>query len=73
MSAPSIDPTITLVELESAEVACELSNAGSPTIVLIHGLGASTKLWRDVQARLPDGNCVLSFDLRGAGRTRQQV
>ena len=65
------DPALTVVTLDSVEVACEISGHGSPAIVLLHGLGASTRLWRDVQARLGDGNQVLSLDLRGAGRTRQ--
>jgi pimeloyl-ACP methyl ester carboxylesterase len=60
-----------IVALETCEVACELSGEGSPELVLIHGLGASTVLWSDVQPALEDGHGVISYDLRGAGRTRQ--
>jgi pimeloyl-ACP methyl ester carboxylesterase len=65
------DPESTVVALDTCEVACEISGAGAPAIILLHGLGGSTALWRDVQARLGNGHRVISYDLRGAGRTRQ--
>jgi len=65
-------PESTVVRLASSDVACELAGEGSPPLVLVHGLGASTVLWRDLQPRLGDGHRVLAFDLRGAGRTRER-
>jgi pimeloyl-ACP methyl ester carboxylesterase len=64
-------PHSTVVPLGSCEVACKISGTGSPELVLIHGLGAATVLWSDVQPALEDGHRVISYDLRGAGRTRQ--
>lgn len=67
------DPEATTVALPTCELACEVSGAGEPTLVLLHGLGASRLLWRDVQAQLgTTGRRVVSYDLRGAGATRER-
>ena len=48
-----------------------------PTVVLIHGTGASTHSWRDVAVNLSNDFTVLMFDLPGHGFTssgsRQQM
>jgi pimeloyl-ACP methyl ester carboxylesterase len=71
VSGQVVEPESTLVRLDWCEVACERSGRGPRTIVLLHGLGGSTALWRDVQPALADGSCVVSYDLRGSGRTRE--
>ena len=39
--------------------------AGSPTVVLVHGLGLSSESWGDVPARLAGAHRVVAYDLRG--------
>jgi pimeloyl-ACP methyl ester carboxylesterase len=42
---------------------------GSPTVVFLHGAGASGLMWRDHLARLADGFHCLAPDLPGFGRS----
>ncbi len=58
---PQVDPRLTsLVHDEGGPVA------GSPSMVLVHGLGASSAFWGPVAARLnEDGNRTLVPDLLG--------
>jgi len=51
-------------------LAVTVAGSGAP-LVLVHGLGASTELWRDVQAALAEGHRVVAYDQRGAGRSRE--
>lgn len=44
--------------------------AGDP-VVLIHGFGASTFAWRDVQPRLAEHHDVIAIDLSGFGYTER--
>lgn len=46
----------------------ELGRAGTPT-VLIHGVGSDLRSWSDVVARLKLSGPVVTYDLRGHGRS----
>jgi pimeloyl-ACP methyl ester carboxylesterase len=49
---------------------CAFRVAGSgPAIVLIHGLGANSSVWNDVQARLAQRFTVIAPDLLGHGKS----
>ena len=41
-----------------------------PTLLLLHGAGASTHTWRDLIPRLSENHHVVAFDLPGHGFTR---
>ncbi len=43
-----------------------------PTILLVHGTGASVHSWRDVMPLLADGYHVVAIDLPGHGQTESQ-
>jgi pyruvate dehydrogenase E2 component (dihydrolipoamide acetyltransferase) len=43
--------------------------AGSKTIVLLHGFGACSEIWRDVTASLAEEARVLAYDLPGHGHS----
>lgn len=40
-----------------------------PTLLLVHGLGGSTRLWDPVVPALPDDVRLVTYDLRGSGQT----
>ncbi|MGJ7042896.1 pimeloyl-ACP methyl ester carboxylesterase [Shinella sp. BE166] len=42
---------------------------GPEPLLCIHGVGASGESWDDVAARLPDRFTIVTFDLRGHGRS----
>src|SRR5262249_22350747 len=54
--------------LTSVRTFFEERGAG-PVVVLIHGLGGSTAIWRRVVRPLADDFRVLAYDLRGLGRS----
>lgn len=58
--------------LNNQWVHYQRSGAGE-TVVLIHGFGASTYAWRDVQPRLAVNYDVLAVDLSGFGYTERPV
>ncbi|WP_233838757.1 alpha/beta fold hydrolase [Paraburkholderia sp. ZP32-5] len=51
------------------ELNYRLQGDGPRTLVCIHGVGSYLEAWDGVVARLGDGFRVLSFDLRGHGRS----
>lgn len=46
------------------------SGEGSPTLVLLHGYGATGFTWRNWVAKLESSHRVLNIDLKGFGRSR---
>jgi 3-oxoadipate enol-lactonase len=57
-------------ELEINGVRTYYEESGSgPPLVLVHGLGASTALWSKVAPALAEEFRVVTYDLRGSGRT----
>jgi len=60
---PQVDPRLATLVHDQNEPA-----AGGPTVVLLHGLGASSAFWRPVAARVNDeGNRTIVPDLLGFG------
>lgn len=49
--------------------ARETGRAGGPTVVFVHGLGADHAMWDRVAASLVDGCRLITYDLRGHGRS----
>jgi pimeloyl-ACP methyl ester carboxylesterase len=57
-------------ELETDGVRTYYEESGSgPPLVLVHGLGASTALWSKLAPALAEEFHVVTYDLRGSGRT----
>ncbi len=58
-------------EVEVNGITAYYEEEGSgPPLVLVHGLGASTELWRRVAPELATEFRVITYDLRGAGRSQ---
>lgn len=56
------------LEIDGLQMHYEDQGSGPP-LVLVHGLGASTALWKEVEDDLARDFRVVAYDLRGAGRT----
>ena len=55
----------------SDSVRCEYSVEGhGPPLFLIHGIGAARDVWRFVTPHLTEQFTVISYDLRGHGKSR---
>lgn len=52
---------------EEIQISYEVHGNGNPTIVFLHGFGASVETWRDIQNRLAKGNTLFFLDLKGFG------
>ncbi|QKQ99712.1 alpha/beta hydrolase [Metallosphaera tengchongensis] len=57
-----------ILELKDVDIYYEVEGSGSP-VVLIHHLAGSTKSWKYVKPLLASRYTVISFDLRGHGRS----
>lgn len=62
------DDPVRTAAVDGAEIAYEIAGDGPP-LVLVHGLGCSSEIWRDVRPALEPHFAVLAYDLRGSGRT----
>lgn len=60
-----------LVDVGGCEMHVVEREGPGRTVVLVHGLGASTVLWDALVPRLPEDLRVLAVDLRGAGASRE--
>ena len=59
-----------MAEIDTNGVPTHVEETGSGTpLVLVHGLGGSTELWRHVIGPLAEEFRVVAYDLRGSGRT----
>jgi pimeloyl-ACP methyl ester carboxylesterase len=59
------------VQVGSATMYAEISGAGQP-LILVHGLGGSTRCWARNVPALARSCCVHAIDLPGFGRSRGQ-
>lgn len=63
-------PAERFLEVDGHQVYVEQSGAGEP-VVLLHGFGASTYLWRKVAPVLAESHRVIALDLNGFGYTER--
>lgn len=59
-----------VTKINGIEIYYEVSGAGEP-LVLIHGLGASTRDWEEQVAYFSKAYRVVAFDIRGHGRSQK--
>ena len=67
------DPDSRFVELEGLKVHCKIIGQGQPTMVLLHGFGASTFSWREVTSPLSKWGTVVAFDRPAFGLTERPL
>jgi pimeloyl-ACP methyl ester carboxylesterase len=65
---PSVTRRVTSTDGVGLAVT-EHGDPSAPTVVLVHGYPDSSKLWGGVVARLRDDFHVVTYDVRGAGRS----
>lgn len=63
-------PADRFLEVDGHQVYVEQSGRGEP-VVLLHGFGASTYLWRKVAPKLAESHRVIALDLNGFGYTER--
>jgi len=61
------------VEVEGLQVHYKLVGQGDPTLVLLHGFGASVFSWRKVMAPLAEVGTVIAFDRPAFGLTERPM
>lgn len=66
MRTPDVNGTLVR---DGVELNYRLSGSGALPLVLVHGVGSYCEAWDGVIARLSDDFRMLSFDLRGHGRS----
>lgn len=70
-SAPRSTDQAGLFTRDGVSLNYRLSGTGSRPLVLVHGVGSYCEVWDGVIARLSDAFRILSFDLRGHGRSER--
>lgn len=65
---PAAD-AVGVFERDGVSLSYRLSGAGARALVCVHGVGSYREAWDGVAARLADGFRILTFDLRGHGRS----
>ncbi len=79
LTAAQVDPAAEFVELADVSVRVERtpysgsSDKEAPLIVLLHGFGASTFSWRNVQEPLSELGEVISYDRPAFGLTERKI
>lgn len=58
-----------LLKANGADVYCEQHGEGTPGVLLLHGWGCSTELWKPVTERLSKRTCVTVLDFPGHGKS----
>lgn len=67
------DPDSHFVEVNGLQVHYKMAGQGKPTMVLLHGLGASTFSWREVMEPLSEIGTVIAFDRPAFGLTERPL
>lgn len=57
------------IDVGDCGIEVETSGAEGPALLLVHGLGGSSRSWGDLLPRLAAGARVYALDLRGCGRS----
>jgi pimeloyl-ACP methyl ester carboxylesterase len=67
------DPDSRFVEVDGIRIHYKTMGAGEPTLVLLHGFGASVFSWREVMAPLAQEGRVVAFDRPAFGLTERPM
>ena len=67
------DPDSRFVEIAGVSTHYKLVGEGEPTLVLLHGFGASVFSWREVMAPLAELGTVIAFDRPSSGLTERPL
>jgi len=67
------DPDSHFVDVNGLQVHYKMAGQGEPTMVLLHGLGASVFSWREVMEPLSEVGTVIAFDRPAFGLTERPL
>lgn len=67
------DPDSRFVEINGLQVHYKIAGQGQPTLVLLHGFGASVFSWREVTEPLSEIGTVIAFDRPAFGLTERPL
>ena len=67
------DPDSQFVEVNGLDVHYKTTGQGEPTLILLHGFGASTFTWREVMEPLGEMGTVIAFDRPAFGLTERPL
>ena len=67
------DPDGRFVEVNGLKVHYKMTGAGEPTMLLLHGFGASVFSWREVMEPLGEWGSVIAFDRPAFGLTERPL
>jgi len=65
------DPDSLFIEVNDLSVHYKAQGSGEPVLVLLHGFGASSFSWQQVQSRLAQQRSVVAFDRPAFGLTER--
>ena len=67
------DPDSLFIEVNELIVHAKIQGMGDPTLILLHGFGASTFSWREVIGPLSEHGTVLAYDRPAFGLTERPL
>ncbi len=67
------DPDSRFIDVNGLRIHYKIAGQGEPTLVLLHGFGASVFSWRKVIAPLARGGTVIAFDRPAFGLTARPL
>ncbi|MBM4467524.1 MAG: alpha/beta hydrolase [Chloroflexi bacterium] len=67
------DPDSRFVDVNGLQVHYKIAGQGEPTLVLLHGFGASVFSWREVMEPLSEIGTVIAFDRPAFGLTERPL
>jgi len=67
------DPDSRFINVDDLRVHYKITGEGEPTLILLHGFGASTFSWREVMEPLGEVGTVIAFDRPAFGLTQRPL
>jgi pimeloyl-ACP methyl ester carboxylesterase len=67
------DPDSLFIDVDGLQVHYKIAGQGEPTLVLLHGFGASVYSWHEVIAPLAEVGTVIAFDRPAFGLTERPM